>query len=172
MYKSLKLFNFGLLLFKNIEMKRVIYLFLAFFLGFMAFIFYNQTSYTASTNENYTMPNGVAIKMAENAKIKYNKLLFSLAQNMYIEGNGHFTIPKGKKLGVHTLNGSVKANTETTFIVEAGEKNFTVSNYKGEIDVTSYDLEETILAGESVVTVKEKPNKTTFNKNAKPSWLN
>lgn len=145
---------------------------LAAFMALMAYVFYNQTSIKAETKMSYEMPNGANLTLNEGAKIKYNKFLFNLAQNMYVEGEAFVNVPSGKTLGVHTLNGSGISEGDGQFLINADEKILIIKNYKGQLNVESYDFEEAIEAGESLETIKEKPLKKVFNVADKPEWLN
>lgn len=158
---------------KVIPFKHIIYASVATVLLLISlFIFKSQNTIIqtdiADTKE-FILPDGSQVIMNAVSKITYNKASFFDEKTLFLEGEAYFKVKKGKSFTVSTSNGDVTV-LGTQFNVSSRKKNFEVYCSEGKVQVTNYNDNVILTAGEFAFAKADTPLSLMTSTARVPAW--
>jgi ferric-dicitrate binding protein FerR (iron transport regulator) len=135
---------------------------------------YHFETYEAQTLK-VDLPDGSFVNLNENSSIAYSLTYGWFNRKVSFEGEGYFTVTKGKgRFIVDVAQNKKIVVTGTEFNVISRDKDFSVTCYEGSVEVSTPKVKPLrIKAGEQVLLDNEefKLNSEPVNRLPKPVWL-
>jgi transmembrane sensor len=102
------------------------------------------------------LPDLSVIKMKENSKVEYNRIVWLFNRSLTFSGEGYFEVEKGEQFTVLSKLGSTKV-LGTSFTIYSREDTYEVACFTGKVSVASINSGEEILLmpGDAVILKSE-----------------
>jgi transmembrane sensor len=118
------------------------------------------------------LPDLSVIKMKENSKVEYNRIVWLFNRSLTFSGEGYFEVEKGEQFTVLSKLGSTKV-LGTSFTIYSREDTYEVACFTGKVSVASINSGEEILLmpGDAVILKSETFTPYQLSAIEKPSWV-
>jgi ferric-dicitrate binding protein FerR (iron transport regulator) len=139
-------------------------LFLLVGLGAVTLLYHKTIESLPGEHITAQLPDGSAIEMNAGSYVKYYPFQWPFERKVVFEGEGFFSVQKGKKFEVESANGSTQV-LGTTFNIYSRDGKYRVTCLTGRVKVVSKADESVVLEPDSHAEIEE--GKLILNKNYK-----